>query len=74
MWIQISSGRGPVECARAVVLFMHELTEEIKEAGFKADIMDTEPDEEPKTAKSVLICSDIDKDHPLLKALEGSVL
>ncbi len=74
MWIQISSGKGPVECARAVVLFMHELTEELKEAGFKAGIIDTDPDEEPETAKSVLISSDIEKDHSLLKTMEGSVL
>ena len=73
MWIQISSGRGPVECARAVVLFVQELTGELKQSGYKAGIIDTDPDEEPETAKSVLIYSDIDKNHPLLKTIEGSV-
>ena len=74
MWIQISSVRGPVECARAVVLFMQELTKELQDEGFKAGVIDTDPDEEPETAKSVLISSNIHKDHPLLKTVEGSVL
>ena len=74
MRIQISSGRGPVECARAVVLFMHTVTKELQESGCKAFIIDTDPDEEPETAKSVLISSDIDRDHPLLSTMEGSIL
>ena len=74
MLIQISSGRGPVECARAVVLFMHKVLHELQDAGYKALIIDTDPDEEPETARSLLIYSDIDQDHPILSTMEGSIL
>ena len=74
MWIQISSGRGPVECERAVVLFMHELVDELKDEGFIAEIIEYDSGDEPETAQSVLVNSDIEKDHPLLETMEGSVL
>ena len=74
MWIQISSGRGPIECERAVVLFTQTLIEELYREGCKAEIIDSESDNESETAKSVLISCDIEKNHPLLDTLEGSVL
>jgi peptide chain release factor len=74
MQIQISSGRGPVECERAVVLFMHELVDELKDEGFNAEIIEYDSGDEPETAKSVLVNSDIEMDHPLRETMEGSVL
>ena len=73
MWIQISSGRGPIECSRAVVLFMQALVEELREDGFKPEILDMEPDEKPDTAKSVLISVDLPAEHPLLNMLTGTI-
>ncbi|MBK8803785.1 MAG: peptide chain release factor H [Fibrobacteres bacterium] len=44
MWIQISAGRGPVECARAAEHFAKSLIEEFSKSAGKVEILACEPD------------------------------
>lgn len=73
MWIQMSSGRGPIECSRAVVLFMHVLVNELREGGFKLEVLDMEPGQERDTAKSVLISVDLYPEYTLMNKLAGTI-
>lgn len=74
MWIQISSGRGPMECSRAVMLFLNEFVREIEKEGYKADVLEIENDEEQGTAKSALISTNLESNHKILEEIEGTVL
>lgn len=44
MWIQISAGRGPVECARAAQHLVESLTDELAKSGRKVEILSCEKD------------------------------
>lgn len=55
VWLQLTSGRGPVECARAVVLLSGRLLDEARAAGLAADILETTPGPEKDTAASALL-------------------
>lgn len=74
MWIQISSGRGPIECSKGVYMFYTLLISEIKKAGFEAEMLDCEKDYEPNTYKSVVISTNINEDNKIVNDLEGSIL
>lgn len=74
MWIQISGGRGPIECSRAVVLFANELMNEIHSTSFWTEIIDIQPDSEKDTAKSLLISSNLENGHKLITECRGTIL
>ena len=54
-WLQISSGRGPVECCWVVSQLANFLMNEARKAGLHAEIVEAIPSEFPKTLRSALI-------------------
>jgi peptide chain release factor len=55
MWLQISAGSGPAECALAVVQVLQQLLAEAAAGGFEARTLEMEPGPQPGTANSVLV-------------------
>ncbi len=55
IWIQITAGKGPVECAWAVVQVMAKLIEEAEGAGFAVKTLEIELGPQAGTAQSVVI-------------------
>lgn len=43
IFLQITSGRGPVECARVVALVLEMILKEAREGGLLAEVLDREP-------------------------------
>ncbi len=55
VWLQITSGRGPEECCRAIYLALQTLLQEAKEREIAVEILETIEGEYPKTVKSALL-------------------
>lgn len=73
-YIQITSGRGPVECCRVVVLVMQKIIEQAKSLGFNTEIIEHEDGPQDGCMFSATLsvaCEDI---APFIKEWEGSVL
>lgn len=73
-YIQITSGRGPVECCRVVVLVMQKLVEHSKQLGLEVELVEHEDGPEDGcmfSATCSVIGSDIEK---FRSEWEGSVL
>ena len=73
-YIQITSGRGPVECCRVVVLVMQKIIEQAKSLGFNTEIIEHEDGPQDGCMFSATLsvaCKDI---APFTKEWEGSVL
>ena len=73
-YIQITSGRGPVECCRVVVLVMQKIIEQTKSLGFNTEIIEHEDGPQDGCMFSATLsvaCEDI---TPFTKEWEGSVL
>lgn len=73
-YIQITSGRGPVECCRVVVLIMQKIIEHAKDLGLKADIVENEDGPENGCMFSCTLSVEGDNINILCKEWEGSVL
>lgn len=70
-YIQITAGRGPVECARAVTLVAREMFREIK----GLSVFDTEPHKsEPDCYMSITFKSDTEIPASVVSEWEGTVL
>jgi peptide chain release factor len=54
-WLLITAGRGPAECALAVLRTVEQLKFDAARQGIALKILDVQPGEEPGTAESVLI-------------------
>jgi len=73
-YIQITSGRGPVECCRVVVLVLHKLVEHSKQHGLEVELIEHEDGPENGCMFSATLSvsgNDIEK---LRSEWEGSVL
>jgi peptide chain release factor len=55
IWLQITAGRGPVECAWAVVRVLEKLQSHALESGLEASVIELEPGPEAGTAQSALL-------------------
>jgi peptide chain release factor len=55
LWLQITAGQGPVECAWAVVKVMEEIQREASAASIVWKTLEIEPGPESGTANSALI-------------------
>lgn len=55
LWLQVTAGQGPAECAWAVVRVLEQLQREALAAGFAFRTVEIEPGPEPGTAHSVLV-------------------
>lgn len=74
MWIQISSGRGSVECERAVFLFTRAVAKELTECGIKVTEVESELGCQKDCFKSTLLAVDVKEAQKLKKGLTGTVL
>jgi len=54
-WLQVTAGRGPAECAWAVVRVVAKILEDAKAAGIEARTLETEAGPQPGTAQSALL-------------------
>ncbi|MBN1499218.1 MAG: peptide chain release factor H [Spirochaetes bacterium] len=75
MWIQISAGRGPVECSRAVFLFYNKvLCRILAGKNIVFETVSQEPDFENSTFKSILLhIEDKSTVSELLSDYEGTI-
>jgi peptide chain release factor len=55
VWLQLTAGQGPVECAWAVVQVLGKVLEEAKDTGLETKTLEVEPGPEPGTAFSALV-------------------
>ena len=55
VWLQISAGQGPIECAWAVSMVLQEMRKEAEAAGLDIRAIGIEPGPKPNTAYSVLL-------------------
>ena len=73
-YIQITSGRGPVECCRVVVLVMQKLVEHSKQFGLEFEVVENEDGPEDGCMFSVTLSVSGDDIEKLKSEWEGSVL
>lgn len=74
VYIQITSGRGPVECSRVVVLVMQKIIEDAHRSGLSAEIVEYEDSPQDGCMLSAtLVVTGKDTDT-FVKEWEGSIL
>ena len=73
-YIQITSGRGPVECCRVVVLITKKIVEQIKGLGYEVDIVEHEDGPEDGCMFSATLSVEGENIMSLKDVWEGSVL
>lgn len=73
-YIQITSGRGPVECCRVVVLVMSKLVEHAKSQGYEVDVVEHEDGPNDGCMFSVTLAVKGENILSLKEEWEGSVL
>ena len=73
-YIQITSGRGPVECCRVVVLVMNKIVEQAKSKGYDVEVLEHEDGSNDGCMFSVTLAVEGENILPLKDEWEGSVL
>lgn len=73
-YVQITSGRGPVECCRVVVLVMQKIVEHSKQLGLEVELVEHEDGPEDGCMFSVTLSVSGDCIEKLRSEWEGSVL
>lgn len=73
-YIQITSGRGPVECCRVVVLVMQKIVEHSKQLGLEVELLEHEDGPEDGCMFSVTLSVDGKDIKPLSEEWEGTIL
>ena len=73
-YIQITSGRGPVECCRVVVLIMNKIMEQAKGLGYKAELVEHEEGPENGCMFSATLAVEGEDIKSLKNEWEGSIL
>ena len=73
-YIQITSGRGPVECCRVVVLVMQKIVEQAKQLDLEIEVVEHEDGPEDGCMFSATISVSGDDIEKLRSEWEGSVL
>ena len=73
-YIQITSGRGPVECCRVVVLIMNKIMEQAKGLGYKVELVEHEEGPENGCMFSATLAVEGEDIKSLKNEWEGSIL
>lgn len=74
VWLQITAGQGPVECAWAVAKILEKIRDEALAASLEFNIIEIAPGPEPDTAYSALIAiSGDDKVSSFAESWSGTV-
>ena len=71
--VQITSGRGPVECCRAVALLAKEICVEAATVGLFAAVIEEEAGPSPATMQSALLHIDGEGSEKFVSSWEGSI-
>lgn len=74
VYIQITSGRGPIECCRVVVLVMQKIIEDAQRRGLNAELAEYEEGTQSGCMFSATLMVTGDNTNDLTKEWEGSVL
>ena len=73
-YIQITSGRGPAECCRVVVLVMNKIIEQAKSLGYEVEVVEHEDGSNDGCMFSATLAIEGDNIFSLKSEWEGSVL
>ncbi len=73
VWLQISSGRGPVECESVVYRLLPEIQRAAQAQGLSVTILETVPGQSPETLASALIQLQGDKVEEFVRAWQGTI-
>ena len=73
-YIQITSGRGPVECCRVVVLVMNKIVEQAKSLGYEVEVVEHEDGSNNGCMFSATLAIEGNNIFSLKSEWEGSVL
>ena len=73
-YIQITSGRGPVECCRVVVLVMNKIIEQAKSLGYEVEVIEHEDGPNDGCMFSATLAIESEHAISLKDEWEGSVL
>ena len=73
-YIQITSGRGPVECCRVVALVMQQITEDAQHLGLTIELVESEPSSEPGCLFSATLAVEGEQLEAFAAEWEGTVL
>ena len=73
-YIQITSGRGPVECCRVVVLIMNKIIEQAKGLDYKVELVEHEDGPEDGCMFSATLAIEGERISSIKDEWEGSVL
>ena len=74
LYIQITSGRGPVECCRVVVLIMQKIIEDASRLGLLAEIAEHQDGPQSGCMFSATLVITGEKTEAFTKGWEGSIL
>ena len=74
LYIQITSGRGPVECCRVVVLIMQKIIEDARQLGMSAEIAEHQDGPQNGCMFSATLVVTGEKTEAFAKKWEGSIL
>ena len=74
LYIQITSGRGPVECCRVVVLIMQKIIEDANKLGLTAEIAEHQDSQQSECMFSATLVVTGEKAEAFAKGWEGSIL
>ncbi len=72
-WLQVTSGRGPVESQRFVAFLVEEVAADAKAQGLDCRLIDGTPGKEPGTLLSALLSLDGDPIAPFVDCWEGTL-
>jgi peptide chain release factor len=73
MWMQITAGRGPVECQWVVGRLLGVLVEEAGPAGVRLALLEAVPGEAPDTLRSALLSVEGDGAAAFIDGLAGTI-
>jgi peptide chain release factor len=73
VWLQVTAGKGPVECAWAVVQVMEKILEEAAGLELEARIIEIEPGSQTGTAQSALLTLSGSAVQAFVKTWQGTV-
>lgn len=73
LFMHITSGNGPEECAFAVIKTLEKIIQEAGEKNITVEVIDTEPSDHPGNARSVLIAIDGADVKAFASSWEGTI-
>lgn len=73
VYLQITSGRGPVECCRVVALVVEKIMEQAPRLGLKTEVVEREEGEMNRTLHSAILSIEGSKCEEIVDEWEGTI-